>query len=148
MPKIQAVILFLAICLTGCLATKVKSELSNQIQVFGIQMYANTDYREINGVKGVEEPCLRGYERVFDQLDIIIGYGFNRKIRKITTLNRETSLFGIIPGIPANAARHLARQAGFSEVSPDRYRYDDMSLFLIINDNGNVTGITLEESVD
>jgi hypothetical protein len=107
-------------------------------------LYSGTDYREINGVKAVEEPCLRGYERIFDPLDITIGYGFNRKIRKITTMNRGTSLFGITPGMPVDEGSRLARRAGLSELSPARYRNDDLTLFLHIDAKGNVFGITVE----
>jgi hypothetical protein len=133
--------------LAGCIATQARTGLLNQTHVFGIELYSATDYREINGVKAVEEPCLRGYERIFDPLDITIGYGFNRKIRKITTMNSKTSLFGITPGMPAEEGRRLARQSGLTEVSPVRYRSDDLSLFLHIDAKGNVSGVTLE-SVD
>jgi hypothetical protein len=114
------------------------------MQVFGIELYSGTDYREINGVKATEEPCLKGYERIFDPLDITVGYGFNRKIRKITTMNSKTSIFGITPGMPADEGRRLARQSGLTEVSPARYRSDDLSLFLHVDDKGNVFGVTVE----
>jgi hypothetical protein len=114
------------------------------MQVFEIELYSGIDYREIKGVKAVEEPCLKGYERIFDPLDITIGYGFNRKIRKITTMNRGTSLFGIIPGMQADEGRRLARQTGLSEVSPVRYRNNDLTLFLHIDAKGNVFGVTVE----
>jgi hypothetical protein len=144
---LRTAVLFLSLCLAGCLATQTRTGLSNQIQVFGIELYSATDYREINGIKAVEEPCLKGYERIFDPLDITIGYGFNRKIRKITTMNRGTCLFGITPGIPADEGRRLARQTGLTEVSPVRYRSDDLSLFLHIDEKGILFGLTVE-SVD
>jgi hypothetical protein len=114
------------------------------MQVLGIELYSSTDYREINGIRATEEPCLRGYERILDPLDITIGYGFNRKIRKITTMNRGTSIFGITPGMPADEGRHLARQTGLHEISPVKYRNDNLSLFLHIDAKGNVFGITVE----
>jgi hypothetical protein len=114
------------------------------MQVFGIELYSGTDYREINGVKATEEPCLKGYERIFDPLDITVSYGFNRKIRKITTMNSKTSIFGITPGMPADEGRRLARQSGLTEESPARYRSDDLSLFLHVDDKGNVFGVTVE----
>jgi hypothetical protein len=62
-------------------------------------------------------------------------------------MNSKTSLFGITPGMPAEEGRRLARQSGMTEVSPVRYRRDDLSLFLHIDAKGNVSGVTLE-SVD
>jgi hypothetical protein len=144
MPTLRSALLLLSLCLAGCLATQARSERSQQTQVFGVQLYSSVDYREINGVKATEEPCLKGYERTFDSLDITIGYGSNRKIRKITTLNRGTSVFGITPGIPADEGIRLARQSGLTEVSPVRYRSEDLSLFLHIDDKGTLFGITME----
>jgi len=141
---LRSLTILLSLCLAGCFASQARTGLSNQIQVFGIELYSSTDYREINGVKGMEEPCLKGYERIFDPLDITIGYGFNRKIRKITTMNRGTSMFGITPGMSVDEARRLARQTGLNEVSPVRYRSDDLSLFLHIDAKGNVFGVTVE----
>lgn len=136
--------LFLILCLTGCLAHHPDPAREAQIRVFGIQLRSDRDYREINGVTGVEEPCLRGYERTFDALDLTVGYGFNRRIRKITTMNRGTSIFGIAPGVTAAEGQALARRAGLAEVSPVRFRNDDLSLFLHLDENGKVFGVTLE----
>jgi hypothetical protein len=144
---LRTAVLFLSLFLAGCAATQTRTGTPNQIQVFGIELHSSTDYREINGVKATEEPCLKGYERIFDPLDITVSYGFNRKIRKITTMNSKTSIFGITPGMPADEGRLLARQSGLTEVTPVRYRSDNLSLYLHIDAKGNVSGVTLE-SVD
>jgi hypothetical protein len=49
--------------------------------------------------------------------------------------------------MPADEGRLLARQSGLTEVSPVRYRSDNLSLYLHIDAKGNVSGVTLE-SVD
>jgi hypothetical protein len=147
MTILRTAVLILFLCLTGCLATQTRTGLSQQMQVFGVELYSSTDYREINGVKATEEPCLRGYERIFDPLDITIGYDFDRKIRKITTMNRSTSVFGIKPGMSAEEGRRLAQQADFSEVSVYRYRGNELDLSLLVNNKDNVFGITIE-SID
>lgn len=74
----------LLLLLVGCtVQDTAPNDSRNQVDVFGVQLFSDTDYREINGIKAEEEPCLSGYERIFDALDIVVGYGFNGKIRKI-----------------------------------------------------------------
>jgi hypothetical protein len=103
------------------------------------------DYREINGVSAVEEPCLRGYDRSFDALDITIGYGFNKRIRKITTRNSSTSLFGIHPGAPFGEGKQKILQAGFKEYAPPfTVRAERYSLNFLVDGNDTIFGLTLE----
>jgi hypothetical protein len=144
MKVLRYAAMILAISLAGCLANQVGRDLSERIDVFGIELYSDVDYREIGGVRGTEEPCLKGYERTFDPLDIIIGYGFNRKIRKISTQNPKTSMFGIAVGMSAERAGKLARQAGMAEVSPVRYRGNKSTLFILVDGKGKVFGMTVE----
>ena len=56
--------------------------MNDQINVFGVELYSDADYREVNGVVAAEGRCLRGYEPSFDAFDVIIGYGFDHKIQK------------------------------------------------------------------
>ena len=130
--------------MAGCMVNQVRTDISHQIHVFGIELYSGVDYREIAGVRATEEPCLKGYERSFDPLEITIGYGFDRKIRKITTRNPGTSLFGISPGMSAEEGRRLSRKAGFQEVAACKFRGKDISLTLLVDGKGNVFGITVE----
>ena len=119
--------------------------LAKQIDVFGAIPYSNTDFKEINGVKAVEEPCIRGYERIFDALNITIGYGFNKRIRKIVTLNPGTSMFGVNIGMTINESRERLHKAGFIEDSkPNTFRNDNYSLTLLIGSKDRVSGLRLE----
>lgn len=136
--------MLISLSLAGCMANQVRTDVSRQMHVFGIELYSGIDYREISGIKATEEPCLKGYERSFDPLDITIGYGFNNKIRKITTRNTGTSLFGISPGVSAKEGNRLAQQVGLIQDSPYRYRGNDITLSLLVDDKGNVFGITVE----
>ncbi len=138
--------ILILLCLTGCMANRVKTDVSSQVHVFGIEMYSAVDIREIGGVPANEEPCLKGYERSFEKLDITIGYGFNRRIRKITSRNPGTSLFGISPGVSAEEGNRLAQKAGFIQDSPYRYHGHDVSLLLLVDGKGSVFGITVESS--
>lgn len=126
------------------MAQQLRTDQSRQIQVFGIEFYSGVDYREIAGVAASEEPCLKGYERSFDALAISIGYGFDKKIRRIMTRNPGTGIFGISPGMPAAEGDRLARQAGLEKVAPSRYQGKDINLTLLVDGNGKIFGITVE----
>ncbi|MBK5275935.1 MAG: hypothetical protein JJE30_12900 [Desulfuromonadales bacterium] len=138
--------LLLVICLTGCLASKGGiNRIQGAKDVFGIELYSATDYREIKGVKGTDEPCLKGFERSFDALGISIGYGFDGKIRKITTRNPETTLFGVHPGTQAKDAGRTLLQAGLTDSgTPGRYTGDGLTLTLLVDGSGRAFGITVE----
>ncbi len=142
LPRFALLLLFY--CLAGCLTHQTRTDLPRQTDVFGIQLHSDTDYREINGVKGSEEPCLKGYERSFDPPGITIGYGFDRKIRKITTRSTGSALFGIVPGMSAEKGRQLALQAGLAEESPYRYQGNGITLTLLVDDKNRVFGMTVE----
>jgi hypothetical protein len=107
-------------------------------------MNSDTDYQELRGVQAREEPCLKGYERNFDAHDISIVYGFNGKIRKITSRNPETDIFGISPGMTASEGKRYAQLAGFTVISAHRYQGTNHTLILLIDDNDRIFGVILE----
>ena len=139
------IILFLTL-LSACMSKNIEQDkIHGQLNLFGIELFSSTDYREINGVKATEEPCLHGYERNFDSLDIIIGYGFNNRIRKITTLNSGTSIFGIKPGMSYLEGKHKIQQAGFTELTPPyKFKQDRINVTLLVDNKLNIFGITIE----
>ena len=115
-------LLLLSLLLAGCRSGTIRPEtLPAQLQVFGVQLHSDRDYREISGDVALEEPCLRGYERSFDRLQITIGYGVDRFIRKIGTRNPATSIFGISPGMKFAAAGQRIRNAGLYPLPPAAY---------------------------
>ncbi len=142
-----AVPVYLIVCLlflSGCATERIQHSRDQQLKVFGIELYSPVDYRQIGESTATEEPCLKGYERSFDAVDITIGYGFNGKIRKITTRNRSTSMFDIRPGMGLTEGQSRAVQAGFIPVSPVHYQKKDLSLTLLADENGMLFGITVE----
>jgi len=147
--KLITVPLLLFLFLTGCMGKHLEQDkMHDQVNVFGVQLFSDVDYREINGVMAGEDPCLKGYERSFDALDITIGYGFNKKIRKITTRNPGTSLFGINPGVTYREGKQKILQAGFIEFAPPfTFRSNGYTLKLLVDDKDTIFGLTLE-SID
>jgi len=139
----------LSFFLSGCLGKQgVDEKLNGQLNVFAVELFSAVDYRQIHGVAATEEPCLKGYERSFDALDVSIGYGFDKTIRKITTRNASTSLFGINPGMPYQEGKKKILQAGFREdVPPFKYKADGYTLKLLVDGNATIFGLTLE-SID
>jgi hypothetical protein len=132
--------------LTGCLGKQGERDtLNGQLNIFGVELFSDVDYRQLNGVPATEEPCLKGYERSFDALDVSIGYGFDKTIRKITTRNASTTLFGIKPGMPYEEGKEKMVQAGFREdVPPFRYKANGYTLKLLVDGNATIFGLTLE----
>lgn len=121
------------------------SVLAKQVDVFGVQPLSSVDFTEINGVKAVEEPCIKGNDRTFDALDIIIGYGFNKRIRKIVTLNPATSMFGVNLGMTLDEAKEKLHRTGFKEDSkPDVFINGNYFLTILIHDKDRVSGLKLE----
>lgn len=134
------------ILLVGCTSTNIGHDKTNsQINVFGVELFSDVDYKKINGVVATEEPCLRGYDRSFDALDLTIGYGFDNKIRKITTRNLKTSLFGVKPGMTFEEGKKIILQAGFSEHAPPfTFSANKYSLTFLVNSENKIFGLTLE----
>jgi hypothetical protein len=138
----------LLVLLAGCMGNAARNGIDpGRLDVFGVAMYSPTDYREIGGVRGTDEPCLRGYERSFDSLDVVIGYGRDGKVRKIGTRNPQTSMFEVHPGDTVASARDKIRGAGFSETGePNRFRKRDLVLTILANGPDRLFGLVLEST--
>jgi hypothetical protein len=139
--------LLVPLLLASCLSKSIwREKLDNQIDVFGITLYSDVNYEEINGVVATEEPCLRGYERSFDDLEVIIGYGFDHTIRKISTRNRVTSMFGINPGMTFGDGKKKILLSDFNEyVPPFTFRANGYSLTFLV-DGSFIFGLVLESN--
>lgn len=138
--------LLIPLILSGCMSKNVvHDKTASEVDVFGIELFSDVDYKTVNGVVATEEPCLRGYDRNFDALDLTIGYGFDNKIRKITTRNLNTSMFGVKPGMTFEEGKKIIRQAGFSEHAPPfTFNANKYSLTFLVDSNNKIFGLTLE----
>jgi hypothetical protein len=131
---------------TGCAGRQVDNEkISGQVDVCGVALFSSVDYTEINGVSATEEPCLKGYDHNFDALVITVGYGFDKRIRKVITRNTKTSPFGVSPGMPFEEGKQKVLKAGSIEAdSPYRFTADGFSLTLLVDGDGKIFGIAIE----
>jgi hypothetical protein len=135
-----------AFLFTGCLAKRVEGEgLNRQIKVFDLALFSANDDKSIRGIVPKKEPCLKGFDYSYDPLDITVGYGTDDRIRKITTRNKETSMFDIRVGDPFPKGKALILQAGFSEGdTPYKFLKAGFLFTLLVDDRDRVFGMTLE----
>jgi hypothetical protein len=135
-----------AFLFTSCLVKRVGSEeLNKQINVFNLALFSARGDKNIRGIVPRKEPCLRGFEYFYDPLDISVGYGTDDRIRKITTRNKETSMFDIRVGDHYPKGKALILQAGFSEGdTPYKFVKDWFLFTLLVDDHDRVFGMTLE----
>lgn len=134
--------------LGGCLHTP-PVVIPGDVDVFGIAICSVTDYREIRGVAGSDELCLKGYERSFDPLDLVIGYDRKGAVRKIMTQNPRNSIFGIRAGDSLEQALKKARSAGFRDTAtPNRFVREGLLLVFLVNSDNRVFGVSLESNPD
>jgi hypothetical protein len=134
------------LCFTGCAMKKSGSDgINKQIRVFNVALFAPADNSAINGVSPRREQCISGYEFYYDDLDIVVSYHNNDRIWRITTRNKRTSMFGISPGDSFSQAKEKIIQLGFSQgYTPHKFVKDWCLLTLLINENNDVFGMTVE----
>lgn len=138
-----------ALCLAlgwGCASAPPRlDETNGGIRVFGAALAAPGDPPELRGAPATEEPCLKGYDRTFDAAAVSIGYDRRGRIRRISSRNPDTTVFGIRPGDDVGASRAKALAAGFRETASDhRLTSECCGLTLLVDEGGRVFGVTVE----
>jgi hypothetical protein len=137
---------FGALCSSGCVLKKQGSDdINRQIRVFNVSLFANADNGVINGVAPRREPCINGYEFYYDDLDLVLSYHNDDRIWKITTRNKNTTMFGIAPGDSFSQAKEKIMQLGFTQsYTPYKFVKDWCLFTLLVDENNNVFGMTVE----
>ncbi|MDA8124116.1 MAG: hypothetical protein M0009_02855 [Deltaproteobacteria bacterium] len=132
--------------LTGCLAKRSDSGLLNkEIKVFDVALFSKNADKGIRGVVPKKEPCLKGFDYLYDPLEITVGYGFDDRVRKITTRNRDTGMFGIRVGDEYAQGKSMILQAGFAQGdTPYRFVKDGFLFALLVDDRERIFGMTVE----
>jgi len=132
--------------LSGCAIKKPGSDdVNKQINVFNIALFAPADNSLINGVAPRMEPCISGYEYYYDDLDIVTSYHNNDRIWRITSRNKNTTMFGIAPGDTFLHAKEKIIQLGFSPgYTPYKFIKDWCLFTLLVDEKNNVFGMTVE----
>lgn len=134
------------LCTPGCAFKKPGSDaINNQIRVFNISLFAPSDKNPINGVSPRREPCISGYEFYYDDLDIVVSFHNNDRVFRITTRNKKTSMFGIIPGDSFAQAKEKITQQGFVQsYTPHKFVKDWCLFSLLVDEKDHVFGMTVK----
>jgi hypothetical protein len=135
-----------ALCLSGCLINKPGSDnINRQIKVFNVTLFAPADKSPIEGVSPRREPCINGYEFYYDDLDIVASYHNNDRIWRITSRNKNTTMFGIAPDDSFSQAKEKITQLGFTQsYTPYKFVKDWCLFTLLVDEKNNVFGMTVE----
>lgn len=146
---VLSVILF--ILAVGCSALNdsfIEKEVNPQIDVMGIKLYMEEDeVHKIVGVDGERAMCVNGYEYEYRDKKLNIGFNIDTdEVRRITTKNPETSIYGLNPGISLDKAYDIIDSEGFEKDKDDKYRFfkDDIILSIISMKGSDADGIVIE----
>jgi len=134
------------LCATGCALKKPGSEAVNrQINVFNVALFAPADKSPINGISPRREPCISGYEFYYDDLDIVVSFHTNDRVFRITTRNKKTGMFGIVPGDSFAQAKEKILQQGFTQsYTPHKFVRDWCLFSMLVDEKDTVFGMTVE----
>lgn len=131
----------------------VDEEINPKIDVMGIQLrMPEKQVHELAGSKGEKAMCINGYE--YQYADSLINIGFTideSKVRRVTTKNPDTSIFGIKPETELTTdTAALLEQAGFTKDSASNFKfYKENVMLTIISLHGDrVDGVAIELSVE
>lgn len=135
-----------AFCSAGYALDKQGSDdINKQIKVFNITLFSQADNRAINGVAPRREPCIKGYEFYYDDLDLVVSFTPNDSVWRITTRNKNTGMFGIKPGDSFSQAKRKILQLGFTQsYTPYKFVKDWCLFTLLVNEKNKVFGMTVE----
>jgi len=133
---------------SGSSASFITKEVNPQIDVFGVQlMMDEAKVKGLLGDQGEKAMCVYGYEYEYADKDINIGYNSkSNQVRRITSKNPETSIFGIKPGTKLAEAYQVLAANGFIESADSKYKYskENIIISIISMKSTNADGITIE----
>lgn len=144
-------VIFILASITSCSNEEsafIKKEVNSQINVFGVQIYMDEPkVHEAVGSKGEKAMCIYGYEYVY--ADELVNIGFNsdtEKVRRVTTKNPDTSIYGVVPGIKLEEAFKILNSQGFekSDSSEVMLYKENIRITLVSMKNTHADGVILE----
>lgn len=150
-----AVIMLVVVVLAGCGNSSdsfIKKEVNTQINVFEVKLdMVESKVHESVGSKGEKAMCVYGYEYGYE--DKLINIGFNSetgRVRRVTTKNPETSIYGIKPGTELEQANKTIELNGFKKDDGSKYRFykENTVLYIISMKATHADGITIEINPD
>ncbi len=147
--------LIMATCLAGCgssASSFIEKEVNPNINVLGIKLdMAEAKVHESAGSQGEKAMCIYGYEYAYADKLINIGFKSDKgTVRRVTTKNADTTIYGIKPGTELPEAYAKINANGFTGDDSSKYRFYKNNIILsIISMKGtNADGITIEIKPD
>lgn len=135
----------------GCSAlgnSFVEKEVNPKVDVMGVKLYMEEEEVEkAVGVKGEKAMCINGYEYGYIEENLNIGFNIDTdEVRRITTKNPETSIYGMHPGISLEKAYEIIESEGFEKYQDDKYKFvkEDIILSIISMKGSLADGISIE----
>jgi hypothetical protein len=120
-------------------------EANRRIRVFDARLRSADGIRAPEAPAATDEPCINGFERRYEALDVSLGYGFDGKVRRISTGNRATSVFGISPGDSGTEGKAKLVSAGFAPIGEgSRFGNGGIRVTLLADANGTIFSIAVE----
>jgi len=126
----------------------ISEEVNPQINVFNVQIYMDeSDVHKTIPTKGEKAMCIYGYEYEYEQSRINIGFNSEtEKVRRVTTKNPDTSIYGIVPGTDLEEVYKIIDSHGFSKSESSKYIFykENMRLTLISMKGSHADGVIVE----
>lgn len=137
--------------LTGCGNEEdafISKEVNPQINVFNVQIYMDeSNVHEAIPTKGEKAMCIYGYEYEYEQSRVNIGFNSEtEKVRRVTTKNPDTSIYGIVPGTELEEAYKILESHEFSKSESSKYLFykENIRLTLISMKGTHADGVIAE----
>jgi hypothetical protein len=126
----------------------ISEEVNPQINVFNVQIDMDeSDVHKSIPTNGEKAMCVYGYEYEYGQSLVNIGFNSEtERVRRVTTKNPDTSIYGIVPGTVLGEAYKLIDSHGFSKSESSKYIFykENIRLTLISMKGTHADGVTVE----
>jgi len=146
-----SILLLSAVLMSGCgssVSSLIKNDINPKIDVLGIKLGMTEDeVFKLAGTNGEKALCTQGYEYSYEDKKLNIGFNSETKtVRRVTTKNPETSIFGIKPGMTAEEAFAKAAEGGFTKDANSNVKFhrENITLTVISMDGTLADGVIIE----
>jgi hypothetical protein len=137
--------------LTGCKNAEdafITEKVNPQIDVFGVEIFMDeSKVHDAIPTKGEKAMCIYGYEYEYEQSKVNIGFNSQtNKVRRVTTKNPDTSIYGIVPGMELSEAYSIVDSNGFTKSENSKYIFykENIRLTLVSMKGTHADGVILE----
>ncbi|MBP1743163.1 MAG: hypothetical protein H6Q58_141 [Firmicutes bacterium] len=146
-----SVMLLSAAVMSGCgnsVSSFIKDEINPKIEVMGIGLgMSEEEVFKLAGSDGEKALCTQGYEYAYSDKKLNIGFNSETStVRRITTKNQDTSVFGIKPGMTIDEAFSKIEGSGFSKDADSNYKFhkENITLTVLSMEGTLADGVTIE----